>query len=177
MYWRVSSGSMDWEDVYQGMFLKVFAYLERVGKVSFSSEDEIEKWLIRVMYNHVIDLSRYHRFRKRGEILLVPLTDAALENMSDSHSIDERLTADELLSELLGYIRTWSSESKRETAYTVLLYAGEEVPSSARPSGVTVSAWKSRVYKARLLMRQWYVGRMNGHEDHRPNGAHCAQDQ
>ncbi|MFZ0545073.1 MAG: sigma-70 family RNA polymerase sigma factor [Candidatus Promineifilaceae bacterium] len=138
------------EGVVQDSFLRLFEYLDR-----FEGRSKIGTWLYRVAYNASMD-----RLRKRRPSL--SLTDERDHDdtslpppviLTDWRNLPERLLTEAEINSELDRAITALPERLR-AAFILYEIEGLSVDESAEVLGISVSAAKVRLHRARLALRE-----------------------
>ncbi len=129
------------EDLSSEVFIKVMSKIESYQPGNFPA------WLFRIAHNIVVD-----HYRKQKEVIAID--SLPLEGDSQMSSrVDNRLLAEELLSELL--------ESERELL-SLRFGAGLSAPEISEITGKSVSAVRVQIYRILKRLRDRYESTMGG---------------
>ncbi len=147
--YRVLGNEQDAEDAMQETFLTVY---RRIGQ--FRGESKFSSWLYRVATNAALDLLRS---RKRKQGMQEPL--AREDEESDSELVDaiallpeEILTEQETMEHIHGILASMSP--KLSEAFVLYEMDGLSMQETADVLGISPSAAKVRVHRARLLLQK-----------------------
>lgn len=129
------------QDVAQDIFVKLY---DRLGK--FQGKSSFSTWLYTFARNTVLD-----HLRKKGKIQEQYIEDSRLEAIPEV--ADEELL--QIRSEKLAYIL--DQVSPDEKAILIMMYANEwKMDEIAEVMGVSLSAIKMRIKRAKLKVRELY---------------------
>ena len=147
--YRVLGNEQDAEDAMQETFLTVY---RRIGQ--FRGEAKFSSWLYRIATNAALDLLRS---RKRKQGVQEPL--GGEDETSDSELVDAiALLPEELLTtrETLEHIHEILASMSPKLSEAFVLYEmdGLSMQETAEVLGISPSAAKVRVHRARLLLQK-----------------------
>ncbi len=147
--YRVLQDEQDAEDAMQETFLTVY---RRIAQ--FRGEAKFSSWLYRIATNAALDLLRA---RKRKEGRLEPLEgdeEAAADNLVDEIAPlpEEALTAQETIARVRDILAAMSP--KLSEAFVLHEMDGLSIKETAAVLGISASAAKVRVHRARLLLQK-----------------------
>ncbi len=149
--YRVLENEQDAEDATQETFLSVY---RRIGQ--FQGESKFSSWLYRVATNAALDLLRA---RKRKQGVQTPLVDDDSDDEAEAGLMDEMtplpevwLTSQETLEHIHGILADMSPNLSE--AFILYEINGLSMEETAEALGISLSAAKVRVHRARLRLQK-----------------------
>jgi RNA polymerase sigma-70 factor (ECF subfamily) len=152
--WHILGQRQDAEDVVQQTFLSVLEYLE-----SFREESSVATWILRIATNHALKILR----KRRGlptvsletaadpddDLAGLPHPDYIAQWRDSPEELAQRAEVRHLLHQALAEL-----EEKYRLVFVLRDVEGISVRETAEALGLTESAVKVRLLRARLLLRE-----------------------
>lgn len=152
--YRILENAQDAEDATQETFLTVY---RRIGQ--FQGESKFSSWLYRVAVNAALDLLRA---RKRKQGVQTPLVDDGSDDEAEAVLMDEVTPLPEAwltTQETLEHIHDILADMSPNLSEAFILYEinGLSMQETAETLGISLSAAKVRVHRARLRIQKELV--------------------
>ena len=149
----VTSNPDDAEDAMQETFLKAFQHL-----AEFQRASRFSTWLTRIAVNEGLQRLRRRRITDSLDELIASEEEMKPRQVEDWHDNPERLYARQQIREFVEEALR-SLPAAYRVAFVLRDIQGLDTEEAAAALGLTISALKSRLLRARLMMREALAGR------------------